>query len=310
MSECQMVTLPSVTRHVERESHPFLDWFVPEAVSSPEDARAWRQMATLTFFCAPTLAGFATEYMLLGAVAGALAMYVTAALLIVLMFWGRRSNNNQNFLVAELFVIMLSLCILTIAKGRFTLSSMMWLGFIPVAAIFTLKSTWMWRMLVAAALLGLLCYLLPLLEITTPSISAEDQARMDFTSWLIYILVISSVAHAFTRNRERMEKDLSDVQRVTEGAKRMQAIGELAGGVAHEFNNLLTVIQGNAEALRKEKAIDDDTRTVMLVENAQRHRGVKLPRNSWSSLVAASKSLKARRILSMPFVRVLDFYRA
>ena len=50
-------------------------------------------------------------------------------------------------------------------------------------------------------------------------------------------------------------------------SQKMLAVGRLAGGVAHDFNNILTVIQGYAElALFKLDALDplhEDIRTMI-----------------------------------------------
>src|SRR5581483_10124256 len=55
---------------------------------------------------------------------------------------------------------------------------------------------------------------------------------------------------AFAEHSEQLKQRLL-------GVHRMEAIGRLAGGIAHEFNNILTVIGGHSERLMEMLAPED-----------------------------------------------------
>lgn len=75
-------------------------------------------------------------------------------------------------------------------------------------------------------------------------------------------IVARAIAHNITRRKQdELERKMME-SRVRQ-AQKMEALGSLAGGVAHDFNNILNSVIGFTELALRELPQEDDTRTYL-----------------------------------------------
>ena len=72
--------------------------------------------------------------------------------------------------------------------------------------------------------------------------------------------------------------ELSNLESQLRQAQKMEAVGSLAAGVAHEFNNILTVIQGHLSLQLDRGALTDDTRESLRTAFSASERAAALTR--------------------------------
>ncbi len=96
--------------------------------------------------------------------------------------------------------------------------------------------------------------------------------------------------------RKRDEEERVKLHGQLAQAQKMESVGRLAGGVAHDFNNMLGVIQGYADLLMEELSHDDPNRSIVTEIRNATLRSAELARQL---LAFARKQTVTPRVLDL-----------
>jgi PAS domain S-box-containing protein len=111
-------------------------------------------------------------------------------------------------------------------------------------------------------------------------------------SWSFFPIITSQVVHCYGSDiteRTNLEAQLRHAQ-------KLESIGQLAAGVAHDFNNILTIIQGHADRLLGQYDGDADVTEPLKLVSAAAKRGSSLTRQL---LMFSRKQVMQSRIIDM-----------
>ncbi|SUZ34044.1 Blue-light-activated protein [Roseibaca ekhonensis] len=135
-------------------------------------------------------------------------------------------------------------------------------------------------------------YTLAPTDAVLPALAAALTALIGFLGTKVMRARVSA-REALEAALARKEVELREAYRIQSQSQRREALGRLVGGVAHDFNNILSVILGNIELMKDEGAAEKDDGLLAEAEKAT-IRGARLTRQLLS--IGRKSHLEPKRL--------------
>ncbi|SMF07176.1 ATP-binding protein [Pseudobacteriovorax antillogorgiicola] len=91
-----------------------------------------------------------------------------------------------------------------------------------------------------------------------------NERLMAMESFMFVLFLINNIILAFINERESLRKELDEVALLSMQNSKLAALGEMAGGVAHEVKNPLAIIEGHARIAKRLLIKDADSQGKVL----------------------------------------------
>ncbi len=147
-------------------------------------------------------------------------------------------------------------------------------------------------------------YLDLLLERAEQVLEDEDDRAATLRTLCRAVMLDTSLVHeAWDEARREAEAKLKERERELEASRRMESVGRLASGVAHDLNNLLAAVTATVGTLRMTREDDRELMSDLDIVEGATHRGRRLARQ----LLGLSRPERRRPRVVDLCERVKDF---